>query len=48
MYGIKVFLSHKKEDTEAAGAIASRLKHHHDIDAYLDVIDVNLHMKGPR
>lgn len=47
MYGIKVFLSHKNEDSEIAGAIALRLKSHHQIDSYLDVIDRNLEKSGP-
>ena len=47
MYGIKVFLSHKSEDSEIAGVIAYRLKTHHQIDVYLDVIDRNLDKSGP-
>jgi hypothetical protein len=47
MYGIKVFLSHKSEDSEIAGSIANRLKTHHQIDVYLDVIDRNLERSGP-
>lgn len=47
MNGIKVFLSHKNEDMEVAGAIAFRLRHHHQIDVYLDVIDGNLDKNGP-
>ena len=47
MYGIKVFLSHKSEDSEIASAIAHRLKSHHQIDVYLDVIDRNLEKSGP-
>jgi hypothetical protein len=47
MYGIKVFLSHKNEDSDVAGAIAYRLKTHHQIDVYLDVIDRNLEKTGP-
>jgi hypothetical protein len=47
MYGIKVFLSHKNEDSEIAGAIAHRLKTQHQIDSYLDVIDRNLDKSGP-
>lgn len=47
MYGIKVFLSHKNEDAEIAGAIAYRLRNHHQIDVYLDVIDRNLDRSGP-
>jgi hypothetical protein len=47
MYGIKVFLSHKSEDSEVAGAIAYRLKTQHQIDVYLDVIDRNLEKSGP-
>jgi hypothetical protein len=47
MNGIKVFLSHKNEDSEVAGAIAYRLKTHHQIDVYLDVIDRNLEKSGP-
>ncbi|MBB5052774.1 hypothetical protein HNQ36_002748 [Afipia massiliensis] len=47
MYGIKVFLSHKNEDSEVAGAIAYRLKTIHQIDVYLDVIDRNLERSGP-
>ncbi|MCK1707724.1 MULTISPECIES: toll/interleukin-1 receptor domain-containing protein [unclassified Bradyrhizobium] len=47
MSGIKVFLSHKNEDSEVAGAIAYRLKIHHQIDVYLDVIDRNMEKNGP-
>jgi hypothetical protein len=47
MNGIKVFLSHKNEDSEVAGAIAYRLKTQHQIDVYLDVIDRNLEKSGP-
>jgi hypothetical protein len=36
---IKVFLSHQKADSAMAGVIADRLKRHHQIDSYLDVID---------
>lgn len=47
MNGIKIFLSHKNEDTEVAGAIAFRLRHQHQIDVYLDVIDSKLDKNGP-
>lgn len=47
MNGIKVFLSHKSEDSEIAGVIAYRLKMVHQIDVYLDVIDRNLERSGP-
>jgi hypothetical protein len=47
MHGIKVFISHKNEDAETAGAIAYRLKQHHQIDVYLDVIDAKLALGGP-
>ncbi|WP_315755843.1 MULTISPECIES: toll/interleukin-1 receptor domain-containing protein [unclassified Bradyrhizobium] len=47
MNGIKVFLSHKNEDSEVAGAIAFRLQQHHQIPVYLDVIDRNLDKTGP-
>jgi hypothetical protein len=36
---IKVFISHQKADAGIAGIIGDRLKRHHDIDIYLDVID---------
>jgi hypothetical protein len=47
MVDIKVFLSHKNEDSEIAGSIATRLKVTHQIDVYLDVIDRNLDKSGP-
>jgi hypothetical protein len=47
MYGIKVFLSHKNEDSQIAGLIAQRLRTVHQIDVYLDVIDRNLDKSGP-
>lgn len=42
MTGIKVFLSHKREDVELAERIARRLRIYHGIDSYLDVIDPKL------
>lgn len=36
---IKVFISHKLEDAGQAKAIADRLRIHHNIDSYLDVLD---------
>jgi hypothetical protein len=36
---MKVFISHKREDSEKAHSIANRLKQLHRIDSYLDVID---------
>lgn len=36
---MKVFLSHQKQDSALTAQIAHRLKHRHNIDAYLDVID---------
>lgn len=47
MYDIKVFLSHKNDDSDIAGAIALRLRNQHQIDVYLDVIDRNLGKTGP-
>jgi TIR domain len=47
MYGIKVFLSHKNQDSEIAGSIAHRLKTLHQIEVYLDVIDLKLERSGP-
>lgn len=47
MADIKVFLSHKNDDSEIAGLIARRLKDTHQIEVYLDVIDRNLGKTGP-
>lgn len=46
MNGIKVFLSHKREDAELAGVIANRLRTHHQIAVYLDAIDPTIEMDG--
>lgn len=39
---MKIFLSHQKADSRIALSIQSHLKSVHDIDCYLDVIDVNI------
>lgn len=36
---IKVFISHQRADAVSAAAIAHRLRTHHSIESYLDVID---------
>jgi hypothetical protein len=46
MHEIKVFLSHKLEDSLLAKTIAYRLKEVHRIDVYLDVIDNMVRMDG--
>ena len=43
---IKVFISHKKEDTEQAGAIAAHLSAN-GLFVYLDGIDAQLGKSGP-
>lgn len=43
---IKVFISHKKEDTEQAGAIAAHLTAN-GLFVYLDGIDAQLGKSGP-
>jgi hypothetical protein len=43
---IKVFLSHKQEDSALAATIALRLRAN-QLDVYLDVIDINLGKSGP-
>jgi hypothetical protein len=43
---VKVFVSHQKADSEIALAVAARLRVHHQIDSYLDVIDTNLALSG--
>ncbi|WP_294390561.1 toll/interleukin-1 receptor domain-containing protein [uncultured Sphingomonas sp.] len=39
---IKVFISHQQQDSVLAGSVAYRLKAHHQIDSYLDLIDPNV------
>jgi hypothetical protein len=46
MMPIKVFISHKKEDTEQAGAIAAHLTAN-GLFVYLDGIDAQLGKSGP-
>lgn len=36
---MRVFISHKKEDSETASRIAYRLRTFHQVDCYLDVFD---------
>jgi hypothetical protein len=43
---MKVFISHQRSDSDAAGLIAHRLKTFHQIDSYLDVIDPNSSKSG--
>lgn len=43
---MKVFLSHQRVDSQRASEIAARLKIHHQIDSYLDVIDPYLTRPG--
>lgn len=43
---IKVFLSHQQADTARARQIRDRLLYGHQIDSYLDVIDVHLEKSG--
>lgn len=42
----KVFISHKNEDSLLARNIGDRLKYHHGISIYLDVIDDRLSQDG--
>lgn len=41
-----VFVSHHQSDTTEAGQVAYRLRFHHNIEVYLDVIDVQMQGKG--
>lgn len=43
---VKVFISHQSADTAVAEQIAYRLKWHHQIESYLDVIDPSLRRNG--
>ena len=43
---IKVFISHQSADATTARLLASRLKVHHSIDSYLDVIDPYINRSG--
>lgn len=43
---IKVFLSHQSSDSATAAHIAQRLRIHHSIDSYLDVIDPFMGRRG--
>lgn len=43
---VKVFVSHKREDAEQAGAVAAYLKQN-GLNFYLDVIDAQLGKSGP-
>jgi len=36
---MRVFISHKKEDSETASRIAYRLRIFHQVDCYVDVFD---------
>jgi len=44
---VKVFISHQQADSALALRISNRLKVHHQIDSYLDVIDNRLLNDGP-
>ena len=43
---MKVFISHKKEDSDIAKAVEARLRVNHGIDSYVDVIDAKLARSG--
>ena len=43
---MRVFISHKQEDSETAGRIAHRLRTVHSVDCYLDVFDLNAGKSG--
>ena len=43
---MKVFLSHKNEDSEIASRIAHRLRTHHHVNCYLDVFDPHASKTG--
>ena len=43
---MKVFLSHKNEDSEIASSIAYRLRTFHNVDCYLDVFDPHASKTG--
>jgi hypothetical protein len=44
---MKVFLSHQRADAPKASEITARLRVHHGIESYLDVIDVQMGKPGP-
>ena len=43
---MKVFISHQQADSQRAVVVATRLKTHHSIDSYLDVIDPGIRTSG--
>ena len=43
---MKIFISHKRNDSSAAEAVARRLRTVHTIDSYLDLIDSHLAKPG--
>lgn len=43
---IKVFISHQQADSVRAAYVSSRLRNHHQIDTYLDVIDPAIAKSG--
>lgn len=43
---MKVFVSHQRADSELAAAVAGRLRLHHSIECYLDLIDPDSGSKG--
>lgn len=45
MSGIKIFISHQKQDSAIAAQVKNHLKDQHSIECYLDVVDPNL-IKG--
>ena len=43
---IKIFLSHQAADSITAAYVARRLRDHHQIESYLDVIDPYINSRG--
>jgi hypothetical protein len=43
---MKVFISHKRQDSEIAGRIGYRLRTVHQVDSYLDVFDPDTSKAG--
>ncbi|MHC2218860.1 toll/interleukin-1 receptor domain-containing protein [Rhizobium leguminosarum] len=43
---MRVFISHKSDDSTLAGSIAARLKTEHGIESYLDLIDRQIDKNG--
>src|SRR5208282_522680 len=46
VYMIRVFISHKREDSESAGRLATKIDGYRDCRAYVDVLDARLALNG--